>query len=224
MSSRTRRCCITLYEQLSGRWLGLPSLGISRATLRKWWRRYQAEGIAGLEEHSRRPRRAAGRKIFEEQEALILEVRRTRQLGIKQLRNELLRDHGLRLSLDTLHRVLAKNGENRLKRPRLARKGTKRYSRPVPGDRVQMDVCKIASALYQYTAIDDCLRWKVLGLYPRRSAASTLGFLERLLEEMPFPIQRLQTDRRLEFFADAVQGWGIKFPFQATLTASQRQG
>jgi len=121
----------------------------------------------------------------------------------------------LRLSLDTLHRVLAKNGENRLKRPRLARKGTKRYSRPVPGDRVQIDVCKIAPALYQYTAIDDCSRWKVLGLYPRRSATSTLGFLGRLLEEMPFPIQRLQTDRGLEFFAEAVQrrliGWGIKF-------------
>ena len=57
--------------------------------------------------------------------------------------------------------MLAKHGEHRLKRPRLARKGTERYSRPVPGDRVQMDVGKIAAALYQYTAIDDCLRWKV---------------------------------------------------------------
>ena len=111
--------------------------------------------------------------------------------------------------------MLAKHGEHRLKRPRLVRKGTKRYSRPVPGDRVQMDVCKIAPALYQYTAIDDCSRWKVMGLYPRRSATSTLSFLDRLLEEMPFPIQRIQTDRGLEFFAEAVQRrlmtWGIKF-------------
>jgi len=133
----------------------------------------------------------------------------------KKTSNELLRDHRLRLSLDTVHRVLTKHGEHRLKRPRLARKGKKRYSRPVPGDRVQMDVCKIAPAAYQYTAIDDCSRWKVLGLYRRRSAASTLNFLDRLLEEMPFPIQRLQTDRGLEFFAEAVQrrlmSWGIKF-------------
>ena len=73
----------------------------------------------------------------------------------------------------------------------------------------------IAPALYQYTAIDDCSRWKVMGLYPRRSATSTLSFLDRLLEEMPFPIQRIQTDRGLEFFAEAVQSrlmeWGIKF-------------
>jgi hypothetical protein len=137
---------------------------------------YQAEGIVGLEERSRRPHRAAGRKIFAEQEALIFELRRMRQLGIKQLRNELLRDHGLRLSLDTLHRVLAKHGEHRLKRPRLVRKGTKRYSRPVPGDRVQMDVCKIAPALYQYTAIDDCSRWKVMGCTPGAAPPALCAF------------------------------------------------
>jgi transposase InsO family protein len=215
MNAKTRLGWIRLYEQFGDAGLVCRRCGISRPTLRKWWRRYQAEGIVGLEERSRRPHRAAGRKIFAEQEALILELRRTRQLGIKQLRNELLRDHGLRLSLDTLHRVLAKHGEQRLKRPRLVRKGTKRYSRPGPGDRVQMDVCKIAPALYQYTAIDDCSRWKVMGVYPRRSAISTLRFLDRLLEEMPFPIQRIQTDRGLEFFAEAVQRrlmeWGIKF-------------
>src|SRR5215831_15164462 len=135
MNAKTRLGWIRLYEQLGDAGLVCRRCGISRPTLRKWWRRYQAEGIVGLEERSRRPRRPAGRKIFAEQEALILELRRSRQLGIKQLRNELLRDHGLRLSLDTLHRVLAKHGEHRLKHPRLVRKGTIRYSRPIPGDR-----------------------------------------------------------------------------------------
>jgi transposase-like protein len=123
---KTRLGWIRLYEQLGDAGLVCRRCGISRPILRKWWRLYQAEGIVGLEERSRRPRRPAGRKIFAEQEALILELRRSRQLGIKQLRNELLRDHGLRLSLDTLHRVLAKHGERRLKRSRLVRKGTKR--------------------------------------------------------------------------------------------------
>ncbi len=40
----------------------------------------------------------------------------------------------------------------------------------VPGERVQMDVCKIANNLYQYTAIDDCTRYKALALYNRRTA------------------------------------------------------
>ena len=80
---------------------------------------------------------------------------------------------------------------------------------------MQLDVCKIAPGLYQYTAIDDCSRFQVLGLYPRRTAANTLAFLEQVLEEMPFPVQRIQTDRGQEFFAykvqEQLQAWRIKF-------------
>jgi len=68
-----------------------------------------------------------------------------------------------------------------------------------------MDTCKIAPGLIQYTAIDDCSRFRVLGVYPRRTAAHTLAFIERVVEEMPFPIQRIQTDRGREFFAEKVQ-------------------
>jgi transposase InsO family protein len=177
----------------------------ARPTLRKWWRRYRAEGEAGLEARSHRPHRSPNRKVFAEQEALILGLRRERKLGIKMLRNELARRHGLRLALDTIHKVLVRHGENRLQRPRLRRKGTRGYSRPVPGDRVQMDTCKIAAGLYQYTAIDDCSRWQVLGVFPRRTAANTLAFLDHVAAEVPFPVQRVQTDRGQEFFAYEVQ-------------------
>jgi hypothetical protein len=55
----------------------------------------------------------------------------------------------------------------------------------------------------------------VLAIFRRRTAASTVAFLERLLEELPFPVQRVQTDRGREFFAVLVQQWlmdhGIKF-------------
>lgn len=64
-----------------------------------------------------------------------------------------------------------------------------------------MDTCKIAPGLYQYTAIDDCTRIRVLALYSRRTAANSLLFLDKTIEEMPFPIQRIQTDRGREFFA-----------------------
>jgi transposase InsO family protein len=205
MDARTRLGWIRLYEQLGNAGIVCRRCGISRPTLRKWRRRYRAEGLAGLEARSHRPHRSPGRKVFAEQEALILRLRRERRLGIKMLRNELARRHGLELALDTIHKVLVRHGENRLKRPRLKRKGTKRYSRPVPGDRVQMDTCKIRPGLYQYTAIDDCSRWQVLGLYPRRTAANTRDFLEHVLEEMPFPVQRVQTDRGQEFFAYEVQ-------------------
>ena len=45
-------------------------------------------------------------------------------LGIKRLRIELIREHGLRLALDTVHKVLVRQGERYLKRQPLRRKGT----------------------------------------------------------------------------------------------------
>src|SRR4051812_27265605 len=204
--ARTRRGWIRLYEQVGNAGLVCRRCGISRPTLRKWWRRHQAEGEAGLGARSHRPHRSPGRKVLAEQEELILRLRRERRLGIKRLRNELIRRHGLKLALDTIHEVLVRHGENRLQQPRPKREGTKRYSRPVPGDWVQMDTCKIRPGLYQYTAIDDCSRWQVLAAHPDRSAASTLDFLDRVRAGMPCPVQRVQTDRGGEFFAHEVQG------------------
>ena len=216
MEASTRLGWIKLHEEIGDAGVVCRRCGISRPTLRKWWRRYQAEGVAGLEERSRRPHSSPGRKVLEPQEKLILQLRRERKLGLRRLRIELIRSHGLKLSLDTLHKVLVRHGLSRLPdRPKVKRKGTRRYSRPVPGDRVQLDTCKIAPGLYQYTAIDDCSRWQVLGVYPNRNAASTLDFLERVRAGMPFPVQRVQTDRGGEFFAHGVQkrlqDWRIKF-------------
>jgi transposase InsO family protein len=138
------------------------------------------------------------------QETLILGIRRERRLGVKRIRNELQRLHALRLSAATIHKVLARHGLNSLPTRKRARHKPKRYDRPVPGDRVQMDTCKIRPGIYQFTAIDDCSRYLVAGLARRRSAAATLGFLDQVLEEMPFSVQRVQTDRGTEFFAEEV--------------------
>jgi transposase InsO family protein len=75
----------------------------------------------------------------------------------------------------------------------------------VPGERAQMDTMTLAPGLYQYTCVDDCTRFLVAALYPRRSAAHTVEFLDYVLEQVPFPIQRLQTDNGTEFLAYAVR-------------------
>jgi transposase InsO family protein len=149
------------------------------------------------------------------EEQLILALRRDRQLGIRRLRNELIRLHHLRLSLATIHKVRVRHHASQLALRRWRRRTPTRYSRPIPGDRVQVDVCKIAPGLYHYAAIADCSRYRVMGLYPRRTGTHTIAFLERIIEEMPFAIQRIQTDRGREFFALRVQqglkDHGIKF-------------
>lgn len=85
------------------------------------------------------------------------------------------------------------------------RKQHKRYNCKIPGERIQMDVCKIAKSLYQDTAIDDCTRYKVLALYSTRTAANSVDFINQVILRMPFPLQRIQTDRGQEFCAYLVQ-------------------
>jgi transposase InsO family protein len=121
----------------------------------------------------------------------------------------LLRTQQFSLSTATIWQVL-RIGKARPvrkpKRPEQAKEGSTRYSRPIPGERVQMDTMKIRDDLYQFTAIDDCTRMRVLGLYPARTAENAVDFLlERVLEELPFPVQRVQTDRGGEFFGTAFQ-------------------
>jgi transposase InsO family protein len=202
---RRRRNWIIAYRELGDAGAVCRRFGISRPTLRKWLRRYEAGGEAGLTEQSRQPRSSPARKVTAAEEELILGLRRERRLGIKRLRIELDRLHGLRLAASTIHKVLARHGLGALPRKRRTRHEPKRYSRPVPGDRVQMDTCKIRPGLWQFAAIDDCSRYLVAGLAKRRSAAATLAFLDQVFEEMPFAIQRIQTDRGTEFFAEAVQ-------------------
>ncbi|MFV0644580.1 MAG: IS481 family transposase [Sphingomonadaceae bacterium] len=181
--------------------------GINRPTLRKWVQRYDALGVAGLVDQSRRPHSSPKTKVTDEHARLILEMRKDRKLGCKRISSELLRLHAISLSPPTVQKILNRNGQRFLPGQLKRRKSPKRYSRPIPGDRVQMDVCKIAPGHYHYAAIDDCSRYKVMGLYPRRTSANTIRFLERVVEEMPFPIQRIQTDRGREFFAVRVQEW-----------------
>jgi hypothetical protein len=121
--------------------------------------------------------------------------------GREESKSELKRVHDFDVSRTTIEKVLRSMDVKPLSRPRRPLKRSTRYSRHSPGERVQMDTCKIAPGVFQYTAIDDCTRVRVLAIYPRRIAANSLLFLEHVIEEMPFRVQASQTDRRREFFA-----------------------
>lgn len=139
-------------------------------------------------------------KVTPDYEKLILQFRRERNLGAKRIQAELLRHHNWRVSTATIWKVLTRHQVPPLRRHRTPQSPT-RYSRPVPGERVQVDTTKIAPGIYQYTAIDDCTRFRVLSIYSRRTAKNSVLFLEeRMLDEFPFPIQRIQSDRGAEFF------------------------
>jgi transposase InsO family protein len=82
----------------------------------------------------------------------------------------------------------------------------------LPGHQVQIDV-KFVEPLktaarpavdrrtkyYQFTAIDDCTRLRVLRIYPRCDQKTAIQFVDYVLERLPFPVQVIQTDNGAEF-------------------------
>ncbi|HEX2404209.1 MAG TPA: IS481 family transposase, partial [Acidimicrobiia bacterium] len=67
----------------------------------------------------------------------------------------------------------------------------KRYEKPLPGHRVQIDVKFIAPLQgsrrkhYQFTAIDDCTRIRVLRIYDRLNQTTAIRFVDYVLEKLP---------------------------------------
>jgi len=79
---------------------------------------------------------------------------------------------------------------------------------------VDVKVVKVAGRkVFQYTAIDDCTRFRVLRLYRRQNQWSSLDFFAELRRSFPFPIRQLQSDNGSEFplaFALIVRETGIR--------------
>lgn len=80
----------------------------------------------------------------------------------------------------------------------------KRYEKPLPGLQVKIDV-KFVTPLsskkryYQYTAIDDYTRFRVLRHYERNDQKTAIQFVDHVLEKLPFPVEQIQTDNGSEF-------------------------
>ena len=65
-----------------------------------------------------------------------------------------------------------------------------KFIAPLPGSRRKH---------YQFTAIDDCTRLRVLRLYDRLNQATAIQFLDYVLEKLPFRVEVIETDNGAEF-------------------------
>lgn len=78
-----------------------------------------------------------------------------------------------------------------------------------PGEKVQIDVKHVPSAcivgnaagqkMYQYTAIDECTRFRYIAAFQEANTYSSTVFLEQLRKRFKFQIHCVQTDNGFEF-------------------------
>lgn len=113
------------------------AIGISRDRAYVWWRRYQAEGVAGLEDRSSRPRRSPTR-TKPSVERRIVGLRRKQGLGPARIAGI------IGMPASTVHRVLVRQGLNRLDHlDRVTRTPIRRIEMTRPGELVHVDIKKL---------------------------------------------------------------------------------
>ena len=182
--------------------------GISRKTFYKWMNRYQAYGEAGLCDRAHKPHNMP-RMTSPDITSKILYLRQNSHFGAGRIHNYLKRYHNIQIATSTVQRVLQRNDLGRLpanlQKYQRENHKWKRYEKQQPGHRLQIDVKfleRIPSTkkrLYQYTAIDDCTRMRVLKIYDSCNQATTIRFMKEVLTRLPFRILVVQTDNGAEF-------------------------
>lgn len=119
-------------------------------TVRKWCRRYQEDGQAGLKDRSSRPHRSPNQTSPERRDEVV-ELRRGRRWGADRI------GHVISMPASTVQAVLRREGMSRLDvGDRATAEPVVRYQRDRPGELVHVDIKKLA-------AIPDGGGWKVHG-------------------------------------------------------------
>jgi transposase InsO family protein len=177
---------------------------ISRTQFYTWLNRYRAEGVMGLRDRPCGPRVSPWR-IPQAVQALILQVRQERQYGAVRLSYCLARYHQVYVSPPTIHRVLKAHRVPRVSLQRYRPGPRRRREIRIPGQSVQVDVKALKlrqGRLYQFTAIDEATRYRILKSYDHSTIPSAIACIEELRRRLPVAIQRIQTDHGSEFGTD----------------------
>jgi len=183
--------------------------GVSERTARKWLARYRADGAAGLENRSSRPRSVANRTA-DPWIDLMERLRRAYRLTAEEIAAK------LHLARSTVAAWLKRRGIGRLKSLE-APAPIVRYQRQRPGELVHLDIKKLArfervghritgnrlgaNAKVGYdffhVAIDDATRLAYVEVLPDERRGSTTGFLVRALRwfrARGIRVERVMTD------------------------------
>src|SRR5215472_12020443 len=175
--------------------------GISRSKFYFWMTRYRRLGAPGLREYRRGPR-VSPHRVPPQLEALILRLREERQYGVKRLSMFLARYHQVYVSPPTIYRILKEHHMPRvsLKRYRPGPRRRRDIREPVRSVQIDVKHLKVGSGhFYQFTAIDEATRYRVLKIYEHNSVKSGIAFIDEVRRRLPVAIQRVQTDHSSEF-------------------------
>ena len=174
-----------------------------------FWKARFDGSIESLACHSRKPHSHPNQHTEEELILIRNMRRRNPKLGIVELWAR-LRNRGYTRCLESLWRVLRREGLAEKEKPRKKYKPKPYEQMQYPGQRFQIDVKVVPRSciadpllkLYQYTAIDEYSRYRILGAYAEQSTYSSADFLRRVVvafQRKGIKVECVQTDNGFEF-------------------------
>ena len=181
-----------------------------RKTIYRWREKY--DGTAqSLKNKSRRPHSHPNQHTKEEIKLIKNYKNRNKDTGLVVLWIK-LRKVGYTRSITSLYRVMQRIGIYRKAPSKKKEYEPKPYEEMrYPGERVQVDVKYVpAKSLtkevrekdgryYQYTAIDEYTRKRVLWASKEQSTSASTEFIKVIMKKFPFKIECIQTDNGFEF-------------------------
>lgn len=225
MHSNARTCPnsrATIVEHIrAGAWSSdhAFALGVSVRTGFKWWQRFRAEGLTGLQDRSSRPKEVANR-TSPQREQLVLRLREcglsAREIAVK-----------LRMPRSTVSAILKRLGVGRLSNLQPS-EPVRRYEHKAPGDLLHLDVKKLgrirgighritgdrrsrargAGWEYVHVAIDDYSRLAYVEVLANEEGTTTAAFLRRALaffRHHDIRVRRVLTDNAKNYTAHVFQ-------------------
>lgn len=181
-----------------------------RKTIYRWREKY--DGTAkSLKNKSRRPHSHPNQHTAEEIKKIKDYKYKNKETGLVVLWVK-LRKTGYTRSITSLYRVMQRLGIYNKTPSKKKEYEPKPYQQMTyPGERVQIDVKYVpAKSLtkevkekdgryYQYTAIDEYTRKRVLWASKEQSTSASTEFLKVIMKKFPFKIECIQTDNGFEF-------------------------
>lgn len=174
-----------------------------------FWRKRFDGSIESLGCQSRRPHSHPNQHTEQELKLIRDMRRRSPELGVVELWAR-MRKRGYTRCVESLWRVLQREGLMAKTTPRKKYHPKPYEQMQYPGQRIQIDVKVVPRRciadpeikLYQYTAIDEYSRYRVLGAYLEQSTYSSTDFLRKVVAAFArkgVKVECVQTDNGFEF-------------------------
>lgn len=203
---------VVKYAQKHGKSKAARQYGVSLSSVKRWSKRYDGTRQS-LEERSHRPHCHPRQHTREEEEWIRSAFRDTyARYGWDGVYAELCKKYGYTRSFSGMYHAATRMGLGWGKKRKSPARIVRRYPEQTkPGEKVQIDVKEVpykclkgaakrdGKRLYQWTAIDECTRYRFIYGFEEHTAENSVKFLKMLEKEFPFKIQRIQTDNGTEF-------------------------